>query len=145
MPPAGRRDLGQVILLAEDTRRHVGRAHADRRELESTTWVFLEGDSRRRDRLDRAFNFLNRRGEAAVLHADDGVAGLLHAIENLLVLDLKLGVVRSFLRDLLSEDVVLARIGCDIGEDGQLVDVRIVFRAQALQLWMDCFVTGRME
>lgn len=65
--------------------------------------------------------------KALVIHPDSGVLGLPDALEDAVVFDLKFGVALSLFADLLSERVVLARVGCDIGEDGELVDVRVVF------------------
>jgi hypothetical protein len=77
-----------------------------------------------------------------VLHADRGVLGLAHSVEDLLVLDAQLGVVLALLADRLAEYVVLARVGRDIGQDGHLVDVRVVLGVDALEFRMDGGVAG---
>jgi len=38
--------------------------------------------------------------------------------------------------------VVLLRIGSNVAQDAQLVDVRIIFRIESFQFWVKCFVAG---
>lgn len=40
------------------------------------------------------------------------------------------------------DPVVLAGVGCDICQDAQLGQVRVVFRVDAFELWMEGFVAG---
>jgi hypothetical protein len=68
--------------------------------------------------------------------------GLLYPVQDLLVLDPQLGIVLGLRADDLAEGVVLARVGRDIGQDGQLVDVRVVFRVYVLEFGMKGRVAG---
>jgi hypothetical protein len=68
--------------------------------------------------------------------------GLPNALQDLLVLDLEFGVVSGLVADLQAEGVVLAGIGRDIGQDGHLVDVGIVFRIYIFEFGMKRGVAG---
>ena len=48
----------------------------------------------------------------------------------------------NFGTHLLPEGVVFTGVGSHVGQDGQLVHVRIVFRINSLELGMDGFVAG---
>jgi hypothetical protein len=37
--------------------------------------------------------------------------------------------------------VVLARIGCDVRENAEFVDVGIIFGVDSLEFWMKCFIS----
>ena len=80
-----------------------------------------------------------------VLHADDGLPSLPHAVEDLLVLVAQFGRVFRLLADQLAEGVVLAGIGRDVGQDRQLIDIRVVFGVESLQLRVNGFVSGAGE
>ena len=73
-------------------------------------------------------------------HADDRLACLLYPCQDLLVLDLEFGIALCLTADLLPVGVVLTRVGSYIGQDGQLVDVGIVFGVDVFQFWMKCCI-----
>ena len=52
--------------------------------------------------------------------------GLLDPVQDPLVLDLEFGIALGLLAHSLPVGVVLPGVGCDIGQDGHLVDVGIV-------------------
>ena len=66
--------------------------------------------------------------------------GLAHPIDDLLVLNLQLGVALGLAGDLLPVGVVFPGVGRDIGEDGHLVDVGVVFGVGAFDLRMQRLV-----
>jgi hypothetical protein len=68
--------------------------------------------------------------------------GLLDPGQDPLVLDLEFGIALGLFADLLPEDVVLPGVGRDIGQDGHLVDVGIVFWIYSLEFRMECFIAG---
>src|ERR1035438_1001668 len=75
-------------------------------------------------------------------HPDDGFTRLLDPVQDLLVLNLRFGVAVNCCAYLLPEGVVFTRVRRHVGQDGQLVHVRIVFRINSLELGMDRFVAG---
>ena len=121
-----------IVVLAQDRRRHVCRAGAYGGEAEAPSGIFLEGDSTWGDLVDGAGDLIYRGSEVAIVHPDDRFACLLDALHDLLVFDLQFGVVLGLSAYLLAVGVVLPRVGSYIGQDGQLVDVRIVFGIGAL-------------
>ena len=78
----------------------------------------------------------------AVIHADDRFAGLLDPVQDLLVLDFELGVVLGLPADLLPVGVVFPGIGSHIGQDGQLVNVRVVLGADVFEFGMERRIAG---
>jgi hypothetical protein len=77
-----------------------------------------------------------------VVHLDDGLAGLLHPVQDLLVLDLEPGRVLSFLAYFLPVRVVFTGVRRHVGQDGQLVDVRVILRIGSLEFRMQGLVAG---
>jgi hypothetical protein len=72
-------------------------------ELEQASGVFLEGDSARGSLFDGAGDLVDGLGEVPILHANDGLAGLLHPAEDLLVLDLEFGISLGLFADYLGK------------------------------------------
>ena len=66
----------------------------------------------------------------------------LDPFQDLLVLDLELGIALGFFADTLPVGVVLLGVGSDIGQDGHLVDVGIILGVQSFEFRMQCFVAG---
>ena len=60
-----------------------------------------------------------------VLHANDGLAGLLDPVEDLLVFNFEFGISLCFFAYDLAIGVVLPGVGSYIGQNGHLVDVGI--------------------
>src|ERR1035438_4264647 len=99
----GRKDL----VFAQDPRRHIGGAGRHGGELESPPRIFLEGDAAWGDFIDGAGDLIDRGGEVAVLHANDGLACLLDPVQDLLVFDLEFGISLCFFPYTLTIGVVL--------------------------------------
>jgi hypothetical protein len=78
-----------------------------RGELEQSSGVFLESDSARGSLLDGAGDLVDGLGEVPILHANDGLAGLLDPVKNLLVLDLEFGIALCLLAYFLPVGMVL--------------------------------------
>jgi len=70
-------------------------------------WKLFESDAAGRNFFNRSRYFIDGASEVSVIHANDGLACSLDAIENLLVLDLEFGVSLCLFAYDLSEGVVL--------------------------------------
>jgi hypothetical protein len=126
-----------IVVLAQNARRHVGRARADRRELEAPAGIFPESDSAWRSCLDGARYLVDRGGIVPVVHADDRFTGLLDPVQDLLVFDFEFCVALSFFADFLPEGVVFAGVRGYVCQNGQLVDVGVVFRVDVLEIRLE--------
>ena len=80
-----------------------------------------------------------------VLHANDRLSGLLHPLQDLLVLDFEFGIALCLFADLLPVGVIFPGIWSDIGQDGHLVDVGIVLGVDVFEFRMEGFVAGAGE
>jgi len=85
--------------------------------------ILAQPDARGRDRIDGALDLIDGQGEAPLVHADRGLFCLADAVDDLVEFDLEAGIVLGLRGYLLTEGVVFPRVGRDIGEDAQLVDV----------------------
>jgi hypothetical protein len=72
--------------------------------------------------------------EMPIVHPDDRLFRLAHAIKDLLVFDLQFSVALCLLAYFQSIGVVLTRVGGNVGQDRHLVDVGIVFRIYSKRL-----------
>ncbi len=95
--------------------------------------------------LDGAGDLFDRGGEVAVLHADHGLTGLLHPVQDLLVLDFEFGIALCLFAYLLTVGVIFPGVGSDIGKDGHLVDVGIILGVDVFEFRMEGFVAGAGE
>ncbi len=67
----------------------------------------LQCDAVRGHLIHRAGDLIDRGGEVPVLHANDGLAGLLDPLQDLLVFDLEFGISLGLFTDALAIGVVL--------------------------------------
>jgi hypothetical protein len=98
---------GHIVLLAQNACRHVGGAGRHGRKLKAPARIFIQGDSAGRNLIDGTRNLIHGLGEVPVVHADDGLTGLLDPVQDLLVLDFEFGVSLCLSADLLPVGVVL--------------------------------------
>jgi len=80
-----------------------------------------------------------------VIHPYGRFLGLAHPVDDLLVFDAQFVVVADLGTELLAIGVVLTGVGSDISQDGQLVDVGIIFEVDSFQLGMKRFVAGARQ
>jgi len=91
---------------------------------------------------DRSVDPVHWRIETALIDLQRGVLGLTHLLDDLLAVGAQLTVAMGLLLDDRPDPVVLTGVGSDIGEDAQLGQVRVVFRVDAFELWVEGFVAG---
>jgi hypothetical protein len=99
-------------------------------------------NSMERSLLDRSLDPVDGRVETALVDLQSRLLGLADLLDDLLVVGAQLTVTVGLLLDDRPDAVVLAGVGCDICQDAQLGQVRVVFRVDAFELWMEGGVAG---
>jgi hypothetical protein len=110
----------------------IGHRAADCTEVEDASWVLRELDAVEGGLRNGAFDLVDRCVEAALVYLESGLFGLADLIDDLFVVGAQLGVAVGLLVDDSPDAVVLTRVGSDVGEDAELVDVGVV-------LWVEAF------
>src|ERR1017187_7672948 len=126
---------GHIVLLAQNSCRHVSGTGRHRGELKTTAGILIERDA-------VGGNLIDRLGEVPVVHLDDGLPCLLYPGQDLLVLDLQFGISLCLLAYFLPEGVVFPGVGSHVGQDGHLVDVWIVLWIYVFEFWMERRIAG---
>jgi hypothetical protein len=86
--------------------------------------------------LDGAFDLVDGCVEAALVDLEGRLLGLADLFDDLFVVGAQVGVAVRLLVDDGADAVVLPRVGRHVGQDAQLVDVRVVFWVEAFYFRM---------